>query len=238
MPVRKILREFYPDRFDAGRRPGRASPGSVKRARAWFHKRNTKQVIFAIVVSLVITKAIFMLYYYNTFLSMQYDVEEANAQIDTQLQRRKNIISNLNIMVMDYAKHEKALFEYTANTRKDMVAPGPGARPKKAPGPAKGLLAMGANMDAVLSRILAVAERYPGLRLSENFQRFMDGLVDAESNVAEQRMIYNQRANDMSTAVGKFPGLIFAKIFGFQAPEFFEPDEDAQKPPKIERATP
>lgn len=236
--VRKILRELYPDRFGEGLHPNRPAAKRRRNVGALFNRANRKRLILATVLAFVLIKSLFLLYYYNMFLSMKYDVEEARAQIDTQLQLRKNIILNLNVMVTDYAKHEKALFEYTADTRKDMVAPGPGTSPKNPPGPGKGLLAAAGNLDAVLSRIFAVAERYPGLRLSENFQRFMDALVDAESKVAEQRMVYNQRANDMSTSVGKFPGFIFAKIYGFEAPAFFEPDEDAQKPPKVERATP
>ena len=89
------------------------------------------------------------------------------------------------------------------------------------------------DLDALLSKVFAIAERYPDLRLSENFQRYMDALVDAETKIAEQRMIYNKRANDMSTAVGTFPGFVFAKLYGFEPPAFFEPEAEARKPPKV-----
>jgi LemA protein len=195
---------------------------------------------------LVLVKVGLLFFYYNTFVSLQYDVEEAQAQIDTQLQRRKNVILNLSVMVMEYAEHEKEIFKHATEMRRQMAAL------KKAPAPVREAEAEGrapeasrsgqqhgpddaaGGLEALLSKIFAVAERYPDLRLSESFQRYMDALVDAETKIAEQRMIYNRRANDMSTAVAKFPGFIFARIYGFEPPEFFIPEAEARKPPIVE----
>jgi LemA protein len=201
--------------------------------RALFSIRSRRRCIFALLVVGFLVHLVFLLYY-NTFLSLQYDVEEARAQIDTQLQLRKNIILNLNVMVTGYGKHEKALFEYAADTRKAMLKPPPGTSPKEAPIPDQLRPILTGDTDTLLSKIFAIAERYPDLRLSENFQRFMDALVNAESKVAEERMVYNKRANMMSTTIGQFPGFIFAWLYGFEAPVFFEPEGDARKPPKLE----
>jgi len=225
-PLRKIVRALYPDRFTARKKRNNSA------AFRW------KRFYFIVASVLIGIKLVFLLFYYNAFISMQYDVEEAAAQVDTQLQRRKNIILNLTIMVMDYAKHEKEIFTHAADTRKEMVEPKFKAPPKEAPPPVQGRRRQApkgaGDLDALLSRIFAIAERYPDLKLSENFRRYMDALVDAETKIAEQRMIYNKRANDMSTAVGKFPGFVFAKIYGFEPPAFFEPEAEARKPPKVE----
>jgi len=181
-----------------------------------------------LIAVLVILKAVLLFYYYNTFLSMQYDVDEAKAQVDTELQRRKNIILGLNIMVVDYAKHEKELFQYAADSRKEMFDQGSGKSSKdgsKTP----------TDLQALLSKVVAVAERYPDLRLSENFQRYMDGLVDAETKIAERRIVLNQKVNIMSTEVGKFPGFLFATFYGFESPVFFIPEDESLKPPTIEK---
>ncbi|HUU14384.1 MAG TPA: LemA family protein [Terriglobia bacterium] len=258
IPLRKILRTLYPGRFSGGNpNSSAARPGKGK----W------KRYILRALLVFALLNLFFLFFYYNSFLSMEYDVQEAMAQVDTQLQRRMNIILNLSLMVRDYAKHEREIFTHTTDTRKEMLGPDSGTPPTQAPpsnrgqnspGPTApegldGLRQKPANeldallskpqmtvgdLDALLSRVFAVAERYPDLRLSENFQRFMDALVDAENNIAEQRMIYNQRANIMSTAVGKFPGFVFAKIYGFEAPLFFEPEDEARKPPKLEQVTP
>jgi len=255
IPLRKILRKLYPERLVARKLKRICGPFATK----WF--------ILTLLLAVIASMVVFLVFFYNTFLSMQYDVEEASAQIATQLQRRKNIIVNLSLMVRDYAKHEKEIFKHTTETRWEMLEPESRASPEKAllnsqgaQGPApkrpqgldgtpqrtvKDLAALlakpqitGADLDTLLSKIFAIAERYPDLRLSENFQRFMDALVDAENTIAEQRMVYNQRANEMSTAVGKFPGFIFAEIYGFEPPPFFEPEAEARKPPQVEYIAP
>jgi LemA protein len=238
--LRRILRVFYPNRV--------AAKKSKKNGAAFSWRRFG----FTLALASVLIKLTLFFLYYNSFVSMQYDVEEAAAQVDTQLQRRRNIILNLSVMVMNYAKHEKEIFGHAADTRKDMVQPSGSRSSKplrsqvaeqpKTGGPSKAAVATGGkkqvpgtagDLEALLSKIFAIAERYPDLRLSENFQRYMDALVDAETKIAKERMIYNERANDMSTAVGKFPGFLFAKIYGFESPSFFEPEAEAREPPKV-----
>ena len=220
-PLHRIVRALYPDRFTA------------RKSRRHIAAFSWKRLGLILASVFVLIKLVLLFLYYNTFISLQYDVEEAAAQVDTQLQRRKNIILNLSVMVMDYAKHEKEIFKHAADARKEMaelkrrpVLPPNQGKEAKVP-------AAAGDLDVLLSKIFAVAERYPELRLSENFRRYMDALVDAETKIAEQRMIYNERANDMSTAVGTFPGLVFAKLYGFEPPSFFEPEAEARKPPKV-----
>ena len=182
--------------------------------------------------ALAIINAILLWYYYNDFVSLEYDVEESKAQIDTQLQRRKNILLNLTTMVEDYAKHEKLIFKDIAEIRAALLTPNrkQQAAPDDPPGN-PGAPPIG--LDAVFSKFLAIAESYPALRLNENFERFMDALVDAENKIADERMTYNERANDMSTAIKVFPGNIFAWLYGFTAPPFFEPESEARHSPNV-----
>jgi LemA protein len=227
-PLRKIVRALYPRR-PAGEKPGK-QPGRNGARFSWGR-------FFLILLAVLFVAKIGLLFlYYNAFLSMQYDVDEAAAQVDVQLQRRRNIILNLGTMVMNYAEHEKEIFTHATDMRTAMTAPRPGARPKRPPEQGQKESAPGAatDLESVLARVFAVAERYPDLRLSENFQRYMDALVDVETRIAEQRMVYNTRANVMSTAVDKFPGFIFAKIYGFEPPPFFEPEEEARKPLRVD----
>jgi len=244
VPLRRIMRLLYPDRFSRRGTVGAGKSSSLRRR------------LLGVILVIVLLKVGFLLFYYNTFLSMQYDVEESQAQVDTQLQRRKNIVLSLGLLVRDYAKHEKEIFTHTTDARKDLVNPGAAAPPSEAtpsnqaggtsaseaPAGLDALLSKSDmtshDLDALLSKVFAIAEQYPSLRLSESFQRFMDALVDAEDKIAEQRMIYNRRANTMSTEVGKFPGFLFAKLFGFETPEFFMPDVDARKAPSKEYLTP
>jgi LemA protein len=219
--LRKILGVLY------------AKRSQIAKLKKPFLRFGWKRLILVLALTSTIAHIV-LLFYYNGFLSMQYDVEEAAAQIDTQAQRRKNIIVNLGIMVKEYAKHEKEIFKYAADTRKEMVEldtllskvvkqDGKQSTPKAPEG-----------LEVLLAKIFAIAERYPDLRLSGNFQQFMNALVDAENKIAEQRMIFNERVNIMSTATGKFPGFIFAWLYGFKAPPYFEPESEARKPPKVD----
>jgi LemA protein len=226
--LRRILGVLYPER---------QAPSASRRRRREGGAFSWGRFFFVLGAALVLVKLALFYFYYNAFISLQYDVEEAAAQTDAQLQRRRNIILNLNIMVTDYADHEKELFRYAADKRNEMVGK-PGARPRAAPrreGVGEGGPPGAAgDLEALLSKIFAVAERYPDLRLSENFQRYMDALVDAETKIAETRMAYNERANDMSTAVGRFPGFVFARLYGFEPPLFYEPEAEARNAPRVE----
>ena len=228
--LRRILRVLYPER---------RAPKTSRRKRSNGASFSWGRFFLVLAGAVVLVKLALFYFYYNAFISLQYDVEEAAAQIDAQLQRRKNIILNLNIMVMDYAEHEKELFRYAADKRKEMVQPKPGVPPREAPSREAGGETQppgtAGDLEGLLSKIFAVAERYPDLRLSENFQRYMDALVDAETKIAETRMEYNESANDMSTAVGTFPGFIFARLYGFEPPLFYEPEAEARRPPDLRR---
>ncbi|TET34460.1 MAG: LemA family protein [Planctomycetota bacterium] len=222
IPIRKILGVLYSKR------------SFIEKLKKYVLRFGWKRLVIILVLTFIIFHIV-LLFYYNNFLSLQYDVEESKAQIDTQSQRRKNIILNLGIMVKEYAKHEKELFKYTADTRKEMLELDNllGKIVKPAEKKSSSTPKAPEGLENLLAKIFAIAERYPDLRLSENFQRFMDALVDAENTIAEQRMIFNKRVNIMSTATGKFPGLIFAKLYGFKAPSYFEPESEARKPPKV-----
>ena len=226
--LRRIIGVLYPPR-----RP----PKTPKKRRRGSGSFSWGRFLLVLAVALILIKLTLFFFYYNTFLSMQYDVDEAVAQVDAQLQRRKDIILNLNIMVTDYSEHENALFRYAADKRKEMVEP-PGVPPRETPPRESGAEGRPpgttAGLDGLLSRIFAVAERYPDLRLSENFQRYMEALVEVENEIAVRRMAYNERANIMSTAVGKFPGFVFAKLYGFTPPLFYKPDEEARMTPRVE----
>lgn len=226
--LRRILGVLYPER---------RAPGATGRKRGKGASFSWRRFFLILAGALLLTKLVLLFLYYNTFLSMQYDVEEAAAQVDAQLQRRRDIIMNLNIMVTDYAEHEMALFRYAADRRKEMAgARGTASRetPGREGGADRPIPGTTAGLEDALSRVFAIAERYPDLRLSENFQRYMDALVDVERTIAERRMIYNERANVMSTAVDKFPGFIFARLYGFEPPLFYKPEEEALKTPRVE----
>lgn len=200
-------------------------------------------------------------YYYNILVVLETQVLTDNAQIETQLQRRKNLIINLAKTVRDYAEHERMMFRYMADTRaeslptkKTSVQAGPLPNlagidtPSLPAGTAKDE-AIGAinedkmlnisginphDLEGALTRFMALAENYPELKLSSNFQKFMDALVDIENRIAERRMAYNDSCNIYTTYIRKFPQQLFATVFGFRDYPFVEVDKDVALFNKVE----
>ena len=247
MQMRKVLKELYPDRFGKARNPaevsdrrllGRLLGGKLKPPGMRFRRISRKQLTYAVLLALLISQALVLIYYYNKFLILESNVRAAKSQVDVQLQRRKNIVASLNTIVVAYAKHEKEIFERGIDTRKDMVRPAPAepAKDAKAQNPGPRLAIPGLGISPDLSKILALGESFPGLRLSENYQRLMDALVEVEMKIAEQRMLLNHRANDMTTGIATFPANLYNLVLRFKTPTFYAADADVDKPIKLELA--
>lgn len=150
-------------------------------------------------------------------------VKEAWSQIDVQLKRRADLIPNLVSTVKGYAKHERKVFENVTKARSALM---------HAKSPAqKGT----ANMQLVdvLKTLFAVAENYPTLRASENFQHLQRELSDTEDKVAYANQFYNTVVTNYNTKLQTFPSVIIAKKFGFRAFEFFTASQEDKKPVKV-----
>jgi LemA protein len=199
---------------------------------------NTVETIVTVVISVIILAFAYgCAYYYNVFINLQYDIETNVAQIDAQLQKRKNLIVNLGITVLEYSKHERQIFTHLGELRAAVSGGGDqqslmdNLREELA-GDAQLSEVLNENMDKwenALSGLLAVSEQYPDLKLSENFRTFMTAILDFEEKIAELRMIYNTSVNEYSTISDQFPGFVFASLFRSPEFEFFQIEEDVKQ---------
>jgi len=234
--VRKVVRELYPDQFGLGRQPvevpkrrflRRFADRRLRQVGTHLAPVTRKRLLYALTLVLLAIAAWAFIYYYNKFTVLHADIRAAQSQIAVQLQRRKDVVASLNTVVVAYAKHEKGIFELAVDTRKELVRPAPA-------GPRLPIPGLGA--DPAMSKLLAVAEGFPALRLSENFQRLMDALVEVETKIAEQRMLFNSRCNEMATALDVFPASAFNKVLRFKMEGFYTADDDVHKPAKLDLA--
>lgn len=85
------------------------------------------------------------------------------------------------------------------------------------------------NFKSLLSRFMAWSENYPDLKLNENFQDFMKEIVAVETNIADARVVYNNKVNIYTTYKTKFPNYIFAWVFRFPSMEFYKGSKEFQK---------
>ena len=159
---------------------------------------------------------------YNRLVALGQRSEEAWSDVDVQLKRRTDLVPNLVESVKGYADHERGTFEDVVRARGAAVS----AVTPEARGRAEGQLT-----DA-LRHLFAVAESYPDLKASENFQALQQSLGQIESDIQSARRYYNAVVRDLNTAVDSFPSNQIALFFRFVKRAYFELDrpEDRQVP--------
>ncbi len=172
--------------------------------------------VIGVLVALVV--AGFAILVRNGLITKDEVVKESWAQIDTQLQRRADLIPNLVNTVKGYAQHEKEIFEEVAKARSSLLAAG---------GPAAKAEASGA-LTSSLGRLLAIAEKYPDLKANTNFIRLQDELAGTENRIAVARTRYNDAVKELNTSLRTLPGSLFASTLGFGKAEYFQPSEKAK----------
>jgi len=166
------------------------------------------------IIALVAVAGVMM---YNRFITLENRTEEAWADIDVQLKRRHDLIPNLVDTVKQYMEHEQQTFEQVTEARSQAMQAG---SPQEQ-GQAEDML------SSALKSLFAVAEDYPDLKASENFQELQRELVDTEDKIQAARRFYNGNVRDLNTAVEAFPQNIIASMFEFSQREYFELEEES-----------
>lgn len=171
-------------------------------------------LVIIIIVVLVILAAIIAALY-NGLVKLNVRTNEAWSDITVQLKRRADLIPNLVTTVKGYATHESTIFEDVAKARQTMLS---------AQGPADTAKADN-QFQQTMKSLFAVAENYPDLKASQNFQQLQAELTDTEDKIQASRRFYNGAVRDFNTKRKVFPTNIFANTLGFkQDKEFFEVD--------------
>ena len=149
-----------------------------------------------IIIVIIVLLILFLVGIYNGMVRGRNRVDEAWSGIDVQLKRRHDLIPNLVESVKGYAAHEAGVFEAVTQAR---------AAAMSAQGPAQVAQAEGA-LSGALGRLFAVAEAYPQLRATENFQQLQAELTNTEDQIAGARRIYNGNVQSYNTSIQTFPG--------------------------------
>ena len=161
---------------------------------------------------------------YNRFVSQEEALKAQWAQVESQLQRRNDLIPNLVETVKGFATHEESIYKEIADARSRLLA---------AKSPEETIAAANAQSSA-LGRLLAVVENYPQLKANEQFNRLMDELAGTENRIAVERMRYNDKVREYNTSTRQFPANVTAKVFGFKQYPFYEVPEEAKQVPKVD----
>jgi LemA protein len=164
---------------------------------------------------------------YNEIQTKDERVNQGQGQIQTQLQRRSDLIPNLVNTVKGVTKQEDTVFISIANARARLSgAVQSGNVPEMA--------AANQQLTQGLGRLLAISENYPQLRSSENFRQLQDQLEGTENRISVARQDYNTAVGDYNAYIRRFPYNLTAKIFGMSKPrEYFEAAPGATEAPKV-----
>ena len=164
---------------------------------------------------------------YNTIQTLDERVNQAQSQIQTQLQRRNDLIPNLVETVRGVAKQESTVFTSIADARARLS----GAVQS---GNVGEMSAANQQLTQGLGRLLAISENYPQLRSSESFRDLQAQLEGTENRIAVARQDYNTAVGEYNGYIRRFPYNLTAKVFGLGSPrEYFEAQQGATEPPKV-----
>ena len=178
-------------------------------------------VIALIVIGVIVLLAIIYILIRNGIIASRNRVDEAWSGIDVQLKRRHDLVPNLVETVKGYATHEREVFERATKARADAM---------RARGVNETQQAEGALTGAITD-LRAVAENYPNLRATENFQQLTRNLSELEDEIQASRRIYNSNVQSYNTKIQQFPSSIVASQGNFTAREFFEIENAAEREP-------
>ncbi len=179
-----------------------------------------------VALAIVAVIGIFVWVTYNRLVTANVRVDEAWSDITVQLKRRLDLIPNLVNAVKGYASHEKQVFQDVTEARSNAL----NAQGVKETAEAENMF------EGALKSLFAVAEAYPQLRATENFQQLQNELVDTEDKIQAARRFYNGGVRDLNTLIQVFPNNLFAGMFNFKNREFFEVEDMAsvEKPVDVQ----
>ncbi len=181
-------------------------------------------ITLSVIGAIVLILGIITISTYNGFVDKEEAINKAASQIDNQLQRRESLIPNLVEVVKGYSDHEQSTFLAVTEARAAVNA---------ATDPVEKAEASAEVDRAIDVWVNSVTEAYPELKADAEYKKLHDDLAGTENRIATARKDYIEAVNKYNTATRRFPGNIFASIFGFEQVEYFEADESANQVPQV-----
>src|SRR5688572_983199 len=177
-----------------------------------------------IALALAVVTSIATLLSYNRFVNQRQLIDNSWSNVDTELQRRHDLIPNLVETVRGYAAHESRTFEAVTTARAQAMSVRGSAATQ-----------MPAERDLVtgVRQLLALSEAYPELRASYHFLQLQEELVMSENRIQAARRFYNGNVRDYNRRVDSFPSIVIARVFRFTIEEYFEVEPVVREVPAV-----
>jgi LemA protein len=178
---------------------------------------------------------------YNTLTTKHENVKAKWANVETQLQRRGDLLNNLIETAKLAGVQEQEVFGKIAEARSKLLnatqAAPQGEAGDKTPEQKQAVIDAANSFGGTVGRLLALQESYPELRSNANFLKAQDEVAGTENRIATARKDYNDATQDYNTTMKSFPTVISAKLFGFKEEPYFKAEEAAKEVPKIDSNT-
>ena len=182
-------------------------------------------IAIIVVVAVVLLLGIFTILSYNSLVSSRENVESQRAGIETQLQRRLDLIPNLVETVKGYMGHEEGVLTKVTELRTSW------ANAKSVSEKAE----LDNELSGTLKTIMAVSENYPDLKANQNFSELQEELRSTENKISYSRQFYNDAVTMYNTRLETFPSNLVASVFNFKAETLFEAESaEARKNVKVD----
>lgn len=180
-------------------------------------------IVIIAIVAIVLIIALMLGSSYNGIVAKAEEVDNKFATIDTQLQRRADLIPNLVNTVKGYAAQEKEIIDSVTEARAKLAGANTVAEKAEADG----------ELTSALNRLMVVVENYPDLKSSQNFIQLSDELAGTENRIATARRDYNEAVKEYNLKIKRFPTNLMANMFGYEVKEYFQASENSQEVPNV-----
>lgn len=178
-------------------------------------------IAIIVVVAIIVIAVLYFILKRNSIIAARNRVDESWSGIDVQLKRRHDLVPNLVETVKGYAAHESEVFEKATKARAAAMSAHSVGDTSKAE----------SQLTGALTDLRAVAENYPTLRATENFQQLSRNLSELEDEIQASRRIYNSNVQSYNTDIEQFPGSIVANAGNFSKREYFEIEDPSEREP-------
>ena len=192
-----------------------------------------KNLGWIIPVGIIVVLVMWAIGGYNGMVKMDEQVQNKWANVETQYQRRADLIPNLVSTVKGSAKHEQQTLENVVKARSEATQVKVDAE-NLTPEKLAAFQKVQSGVSSALGRLLAVAENYPDLKANQNFLELQSQLEGTENRITVARKDFNDTAKSYNQAIRQFPKNILAGIFGFEKKSYFEAEAGSEKAPKVE----
>src|SRR3989338_6259285 len=183
----------------------------------------TRNIAIIIILLAIILPVLWLWGTYNDLITKDQKVEAQWANVESQYQRRMDLIPNLVSSVQGYLRYERELLTQITELRSRWLSSSNQADK----------IQYGTALDSAIGRLLVVVENYPDLKANTAVTQLMDELAGTENRIAVERQRYNDAVRDYNTAIRRFPANIVASSFGFEKKLYFSADQGAEEVPEV-----